>query len=106
MGITCRYPAPGSGNTHALSEEKAKLLNIRLTPNIIEYIASAITNNVRQLEGAVKKIGALHALMNEPISLELAREAVEDVLDPKGQKPTPEKILNEVAAFYSLSPDR
>ena len=105
-GLLADIQPPDLETRMALSEEKAKLLNIRLTPSIIEYIASAITNNVRQLEGAVKKIGALHALMNEPITLELAREAVEDVLDPKGQKPTPEKILNEVAAFYSLSPDK
>jgi len=105
-GLLADIQPPDLETRMALAEEKAKLLNIRLTPDIIEYIASAITNNVRQLEGAVKKIGALHALMNEPISLELAREAVEDVLDPKGQTPTPETILNEVAAFYSMSPDK
>jgi chromosomal replication initiator protein len=87
----------------AIIRSKAQSLGVRLAPEVSEYLAQTITNNVRQLEGAVKKLLAYHHLMDVTINLDMAQEALADMIrENPGLKPTPQLILNEVASFYKL----
>ena len=89
---------------HAATTE---MLGAELPPNVVEYIASSITNNVRQLEGAVKKIFAKHSLMGRAIDMTLAEECIRDIFKASpGLKPTPELILEETANFYNITTER
>ena len=69
------------------------------------HIARAITDNVRQLEGTVKKMMALHELMGVPMGIPLAEQAIKDVIS-EGKPITTQLILQEVAKFYGISADK
>ena len=91
----------------AMVKAKAQYIGVPLSQDIIQYIAASVTENVRELEGVVRKIAALHSLMNRELTLELAQEAVRDIFKEKpGLHPTPALILEEVSAFYNLPADR
>ena len=90
----------------AIVQIKALTLGLTLPNELSYYLAENITANIRQLEGAVKKIMANHQLMNAPLTLETAQEAIKDLLSQHpGLNPTPELIISEVCRFYQLGED-
>ncbi|MCL2546094.1 MAG: chromosomal replication initiator protein DnaA [Oscillospiraceae bacterium] len=90
----------------AIIQSKAITLGLPLPNDLSFYIAENITANIRQLEGAVKKIMAHHQLMNAPLDIETARRAIKDLLSENpGLNPTPEHIIKEVCRFYHLEED-
>ena len=87
----------------AMVKAKATNLGIEMPQKVVAYIAENITNNVRELEGAVKKIAAINGLMGSPIDLPMAQNAIKDIFKERpGLNPTPEMILKEVSEFYSV----
>ena len=60
-GLLADIQPPDFETRMALVNAKTEMLGAKLPPDVVEYIASSITNNVRQLEGAVKKIFAKHS---------------------------------------------
>lgn len=106
-GLITDIQPPDLETRMALVNAKAAKLNVSLPPDITEYIASSITNNVRQLEGAVKKLAALHSMLEIPIDMELAQRAIKDIFkESPGLNPTPQLILEEVSAFTGIPKDK
>lgn len=102
-GLIADIQPPDYETRIAIIRMKAESLNIELSNEISDYIANTITANVRQLEGTVKKIKALHELMGRDIDKSLAEEAITDIFkENPGMKPTPEMILREVSNFYTI----
>jgi chromosomal replication initiator protein len=70
---------------------------------VCNYIAINITNNVRQIEGTVKKILAYRELNNMPLDLGSISRAIEDMFKAEGSSlPTPSLIISQVCKFYSV----
>jgi chromosomal replication initiator protein len=70
---------------------------------VCNYIAVNVTNNVRQLEGTVKKIMAYRDLNNMPLDLPNVSRAINDMFKAEGNAlPTPNLIINQVCKFYSV----
>ena len=106
-GLTASIEPPDFETRMALVNAKAEIRGVELPPDVTEYIASSITNNVRQLEGAINKILAKHTLMKQPIDIKLAEECVQDIFKTNpGLKPTAELILDETASFYNITSER
>ena len=106
-GLITDIQPPDLETRMALVNAKGAKLNISLPPDITEYIASSITNNVRQLEGAVKKLAALHSMLEIPIDMDLAQRAIKDIFkESPGLNPTPQLILEEVSAFTGIPKDK
>lgn len=102
-GLISDIQPPDYETRIAIIRLKAESLGIELSSEINDYIATTITANVRQLEGTVKKIKALHELMGREIDKSLAEEAITDIFkENPGMKPTPEIILQEVSNFYTI----
>ena len=102
-GLIADIQPPDYETRIAIIRLKAESLGIELSSEINDYIATTITANVRQLEGTVKKIKALHELMGREIDKSLAEEALTDIFkENPGMKPTPEIILQEVSNFYTI----
>ena len=95
---------PPDYETHwAITKNKALEMGISLPDDVCNYIAENITNNVRQLEGTVKKIKAYHDLTGMPMDVANVSRAIKDMYKIKAQNvPTPELIISEVCRFYSL----
>ncbi len=102
-GLLADIQPPDYETRMAIIRSKSDSIGIELPSEIINYIAQTITSNVRQLEGTVKKIKALHDLMGREINLELAKEAIADIFkENPGLNPTPEMILREVSNYYCI----
>ena len=74
-----------------------------LPEEVCGYIAENITNNVRQIEGTVKKIKAYHDLTGMPMDIASVSRAIKDMYKGKSQSvPTINLIIGEVCRFYSI----
>jgi len=87
----------------AILEQKAKEKNVTIPKEIIQYIATQIQSNVRQLEGALNKIIAYHELNKLPFSLEEAKAIIKSLTSlPRKAALSPRELLQIVAEFYGL----
>ena len=85
-------------------EELDGLQRYNIPNEVMQYIASNVKSNIRELEGSLNKLIALHKLKNEEINIMLAAEALKDIVSPEeGRQITPEFILDIVAEHYSIS---
>lgn len=90
----------------AIIKRKAELVDIELSNEVCEYIASKIKANIRQLEGTVKKLKAKSLLNNEKPTISSAQEVIADILNNDvPPEVTVERIVEEVARTYGVSPD-
>ena len=82
---------------------KAKHLGLQLDDDVCNYIAINVTNNVRQIEGTVKKILAYRELNDMPLDLPNLSRAIDDMFKSEGNAlPTPSLIISQVCKFYSI----
>lgn len=103
-GLTADIQPPDFETRIAIIKRKAELLQIKLPDDVVEYVANKLKNNIRQLEGAVKKIKAYHLLNDKPLNITTAQEAISDIIN--NDKPTPytvDKIIDEVARTFGTT---
>ena len=85
-------------------EELDGLEKYNIPNEVMQYIAKNVTSNIRELEGSLNKLIALHKLKNEEINIMLTAEALKDIINPVNKgKVTPELILEIVSEHYSIS---
>ena len=89
----------------AIIQRKAELLHIDIPLEVEEYIANNLKSNIRQLEGAVKKIKANSLIYeNKPITILMAQNSIRDILNDSQPVPvTIGKIITEVARTFNVS---
>jgi chromosomal replication initiator protein len=73
---------------------------------VLDFIASTIRNNVRQLEGAVHRLAASSRINGTPIDLALAKRVLSDALGSMSQKLSPGVITAAVAEVFSVAPSQ
>jgi chromosomal replication initiator protein len=86
-------------------ESKCKEKGYDLNREIISYVASAVSSNVRELEGALNKIIAYHQFKNAKPTIETAREIVSSLATSQASKKnlTPKRLLETVAHYYDIA---
>lgn len=105
-GLLTDISLPDFETRIAIIQRKADLLNIPIPDDVAQYIANKLRSNIRQLEGAVKKIKAFKYYNNSNPSISVAQKVVEEILTDNQPAPvTVERIIQEVAKTYSVSPD-
>ena len=105
-GLTADIQPPDFETRLAIIRRKAELLDITIPENVCEYIANRLKNNIRQLEGTVKKMKAYHLLNGQAPSITTAQAAISDIIN--NDQPTPftvEKIIEEVARTFGVTSD-
>ena len=106
-GLLADIQSPDLETLMAMVKAKTAAMGVEMPQKVVAYIAENITNNVRELEGAVKKLAALNSLMEKPIDLPMAQDAIKAIIkDRPGLHPTPELILQEVAAFFTIPQEK
>ena len=97
--------APSDFETRvAIIRRKAEMLNVKIPSSIVDYIAKNLKNNIRQLEGAVKKFKAYELLANAPPTTAMATSIVKGILnDDQPTEITVEKIIEEVGKTFNIS---
>ena len=102
-GLTMDIQPPDYETRMAILKNKAKSLGLELPDDVCNYIAINVTNNVRQIEGTVKKILAYRDLNNMPLDRPNTARAIDDMFKSEGNAlPTPNLIISQVCKFYSV----
>ncbi len=106
MGLLADIQPPDLETRIAIIKRKAQLLDIEIGNDVAEYIATHLKSNVRQLEGAVRRIQAQCMLQGEIPSIITAQAAIRDIKNAGQPVPvTVERIINEVARTMLVSPE-
>ena len=103
-GLTVDIQQPDYETRMAILRKKEELEGYNIDNEVIKYIASNVKSNIRELEGALTKIVALSKLNNREINIELAEEALKDLISPNAIKEvTPQLILNIVSEHFGIN---
>ena len=78
------------------------LKNCIVPKNVIEFLAHKITSNVRELEGALKRLVAHSQLVGRPVSIESAHDVLHDLLRANNRRVTIEEIQKKVAEHFNI----
>ena len=102
-GLTADIQPPDFETRVAIVKRKAELLDLDLPTDVAEFIANHLKNNIRQLEGAVKKLNAYYMLEGIQPVISVAQNAIKDVLNETQPIPvTIDKIISEVSRTYNV----
>jgi chromosomal replication initiator protein len=89
----------------AIINKKAELFNLHLNPEITSFIASSISSNIREIEGALIKISAYKSIMKKEITLQLIENILQDIVIRKEKMLTAENIQKTVAKHFNITVD-
>ena len=88
----------------AIIKKKAEQVNVSIPDEVYTYLGENLRSNIRQIEGAIKKLGAISFLSGKKITMEVARECIADLLD--GAEPvsvTVDKIFSAIYHQYNVT---
>ncbi len=104
-GILADIGVPDLETRIAIIQRKAELLQLRIPDDITNFIATKLKSNIRQLEGAVKKIKMYKLYTGSEPTLSVAQNVIKEILNDNQPVPiTIERIIDEVAQTYHVSP--
>ncbi len=104
MGLTVDVKPPTYETRMAILRKKLSEENIILDDNILDYIASNIVSNIRELQGAINKVISFSNLCDKEITMELAKEALADMINPNMKREiTVEYIAETVADHFGIT---
>ena len=103
-GLTVDIQPPDYETRMAILRKKEELDHINIDNEVIQYIATNIRSNIRELEGALNKIVFMSKLERREITVELAQEVLKDLISPDTEPEiTPAGIIRVVAEHYGVS---
>jgi chromosomal replication initiator protein len=104
QGLMTDIQPPELETRLAILRKKAELETTRIPSDVLEFIATNITDNIRVLEGALIRVSAFASLTHEPLTVERATQVLADLLSENQPRPiTPQIILEETAKFYGFT---
>ncbi len=101
-GLTVAIEPPGLEMRVAILLQKSATSNFPITEDVAFFIAKHVRSNIRELEGALNRIEAYAKFHKRQISIELAKEALKDLLAAQNKQVSIENIQKTVADFYRL----
>ena len=101
-GLTVEIEPPEFEMRVAILLKKASLENIKLPEEVAFFLANIIESNVRELEGALKRVSAYANFNNQDINLELSKIALKDLLFNKEKKTSIQNIKKIVADYFKI----
>jgi len=103
-GVVVDVTLPNFETRNAILKRKADQIGIKISDEITEFIAKSVVSNIRDLESALNKVSAYSTLSRKEISLELARIALKDIIDPvEKHELTVEYVQKVVANYFNLT---
>lgn len=99
-GLIADTQAPDFETRMAILKKKADVENLNVPNEVMVYIATKIKSNIRELEGALIRIVAYSSLTNRNITVDLATEALKDIISNKQNKNVTIDIIQDVVSGY------
>ena len=94
-GLIADITLPDYETRMAILHKKEELEGYNISEEVIKYIATNIKSNIRELEGAFNKVMASSKLEKKEVTLELAEQALKDIISPDEQKVTKDFPFSE-----------
>jgi len=105
-GLSVDIQPPDLETRLAILSKKSQLYGISLSPEILEYIASNITSNVRELEGCLIKLLANASLNSREIDFELVKKTVKEISTGKKENISIDLITKIVAEYFRIDENK
>ncbi|CUP80979.1 chromosomal replication initiator protein DnaA [Clostridium baratii] len=99
-GLIADIQVPDFETRMAILKKKADVEKLNVANEVMVYIATKIKSNIRELEGALIRIVAYSSLTNREITVDLASEALKDIISKKQGKHITIEIIQDVVANY------
>ena len=105
-GLIADIGAPDYETRMAILRKNSEIYEKKIDDEIIQYIATNIKSNIRELEGAFNKVIAFSKLYNRELNLSLAEDALKDIIYPdKPKEITPSFIIEVVSEHFGVNKD-
>jgi len=101
-GLIVSISQPDFETRIAILRQKLKRENFAVPDDVILYIGEKIRSNIRELEGALKRVVANAVLLKQSITLELARSVLKDMVKEKESRILADSIFEEVASYFNM----
>ncbi len=102
-GLIADIQPPDIETRMAIIKRKADILGLALPDDVVQFVAEKIKTNIRQLEGAVKKINALVNIEGSSINIAMAQSAIKDIMsDSRPISAVVNNIIAETARTYGV----
>ena len=102
-GLIADIQVPDFETRMAILKKKADVENLNVANDVMGYIATKIKSNIRELEGALIRIIAYSSLTNRAVTVDLATEALKDIISKKqGKHVTIDSIQDIVSSYFNL----
>jgi chromosomal replication initiator protein len=101
-GLTADIQPPDLETKVAILRKKAEDKGMIVPQEVALFVAERVRSNVRELEGHLNKIAVYASLAGKNVTIDVAKEALKDVLSKEDKPITPTEILRVVAAHYGL----
>lgn len=104
-GLITDISFPDYETRTAILRKKADLLKLTIDGDVLEYVAHSVTSNIREMEGVLTRIIAFAKVTNKVIDLDLAEEAVKDIIKANKANINIDYIQEVVAEYYKITVD-
>jgi chromosomal replication initiator protein len=106
MGLLTDVQPPDLETRIAILRKKALQERLSVPDDVLEFIASRISTNIRELEGALIRVTAFASLNRQPVDMSLAEIVLRDLIpDDASSQVTPATIMAQTAAYFGLTLD-
>jgi len=104
MGLMADIQPPGLETKIAIIQKKCELDGIKLNHEIINFIASNMGDNIREIEGTIIKLNAMSSMLNQEITLDFAQNAIKDQIKEKKENISIDDIVKIVSRELNIKP--
>ena len=105
MGLITDVHPPALETRVAILRMKAAAEKASVAPEVLEYIATVVTDNIRELEGALNRVLAYASLNRQTLTVQITEELLADFISTNERPITPELILETTCDMYGFSID-
>ena len=102
-GLMTDVQPPDLETRIAILRKKAQADDVAAPSDVLEYIASNITSNIRELEGALIRVTAFAALNKQPVDLSLAQVVLKDLISDDDSEITAATIIGKTAEYFGIT---
>lgn len=99
-GLIADIQPPDFETRIAILKKKADVENLNIPNDVLVYIATKIKSNIRELEGALIRIVAFSSLTNKEIGIDLASEALKDIISSRNSKQVTIELIQDIVSSY------
>ena len=103
-GLMADIQPPGLETKIAIIQKKCELDGISLNNEIVNFIATHMGDNIREIEGTIIKLNALSSMLNQEITLDFAQNAIKDQIKEKKENITIDDIVKIISKELNIKP--